>query len=120
MYGQDGHQNYVYVDNLRSKEEEDEDSNDFDDDPEGLVLNREDRLDEGLKMSLQSLKGEKRKNEEDEMMEDPAVREQREKMMVSRIHLTRRRMKDIMTTLLNPIQSTRQERTRLTRHFQLC
>ena len=59
-------QNYVYVDNLRSKEEEDEDSNDCDDDPEGFVLEGEDRLSESLKMSLQSSKGEKRRNEEDD------------------------------------------------------
>ena len=72
MYGQDGHQNYVYVDNLRSKEEEDEDSDDSEDGPEGLVLEGEHRLAEALKMSLQSSKGEKRKNEEED--EGPSLK----------------------------------------------
>ena len=64
MYGQDGAQNFVYVDNLRPKDNEEDDSDDKADGPEGLVLEGEHRLSEALKMSLQSSsRGEKRKGE---------------------------------------------------------
>ena len=67
MYGSDGAQNWVYVDNLRpkvKKEIEDDDA------PEGLVLEGEHRLEEALRMSMQSSssssRGEKRKHEDDD------------------------------------------------------
>ena len=65
MYGQDGAQNFVYVDNLRVLEEE-EDSEDSEAGPEGVVLEGEHRLAEALKLSLQpssGSRGEKRKTE---------------------------------------------------------
>ena len=67
MYGQDGAQNFVYVDNLRPKDDvEEDDSDDNDDGPEGLVLEGEHRLAEALKMSMQSSsRGEKRKHEDE-------------------------------------------------------
>ena len=62
MYGQDGAQNFVYVDNLRVLE----DSEDSEAGPEGVVLEGEHRLAEALKLSLQpssGSRGEKRKTE---------------------------------------------------------
>ena len=69
MYGTDGAQNWIYVDNLRPKakvtEEEDEDA------PEGLVLEGEHRLEEALRMSMEpSNRGEKRKNSDDSDTEE--------------------------------------------------
>ena len=63
MYGPDGAQNWVYVNNLRPKDEEDE----LVSGPEGVVLEGEHRLAEALRMSMQSssARGEKRKNEEE-------------------------------------------------------
>ena len=58
MYGQDGAQNWVYVDNLRPKtKDEEERVNEL----EGVVLDGPDKLEEALKLSLQSSRGEKRK-----------------------------------------------------------
>jgi len=58
MYGQDGAQNWVYVDNLRPKTKDEEDSvNEL----EGVVLDGPDKLEEALKLSLQSSRGEKKK-----------------------------------------------------------
>jgi len=63
MYGQDGAQNWVYVDNLRPKtKDEEERVNEL----EGVVLDGPDKLEEALKLSLQSSRGEKRKNQDEE------------------------------------------------------
>ena len=68
MYGHDGAQNFVYVDNLRPPVEkvEDEDSDDNPRSPEAMVLEGEHQLAEARKLSMQlSSRGEKRKNEDD-------------------------------------------------------
>jgi len=63
MYGQDGAQNWVYVDNLRPKTKDEEESvNEL----EGVVLDGPDKLEEALKLSLQSSRGEKRKNQDED------------------------------------------------------